>query len=223
MHSTEVMGSVGFDFIVVDQEHAPFDRLAIDSVILACRAVGMSALVRVGDPSPANILNMLDCGAAGVMVPHVENVEIATRIAAACRYRNGKRGFSRTGRAGGYGSADVGNHIASQDAQTLCIAMIEDVGAIDRAEAIASVEGIDAIFVGRGDLSAAMGELSSNTPNVWAAVKNVAEGTRRAGKPMLFVAENPADRNAMTDLGGSAYLVGSDLAFLRRAAIEALA
>jgi len=222
-HTTEVIGSVGYDFIVIDQEHAPFDRLAIDSVILASLVNDMPALVRIGDPSPANILTVLDCGAAGVLVPHVDSAGKAAEVAAACRYRPGSRGFSRTGRAGGYGSAGVAEHIARQDEQILCIAMIEDVAAIDRIEAIASVEGIDAVFIGRGDLSVAMGEVLSSAPRVVEAVRTIAEGVRRAGKPLLTLAESPADRAAMAALGASSFLVGSDLAFLRRAAGQALA
>jgi 2-keto-3-deoxy-L-rhamnonate aldolase RhmA len=221
-HTTEVIGSVGYDFIVIDQEHAPFDRLAIDSVILAGLANGMPALVRIGDVSAANILTVLDCGAAGVLVPHVDSAEKAAQVAAACRYRSGSRGFSRTGRAGGYGAAGVADHIARQDAETLCIAMIEDVAALERIDAIAAVEGIDAIFIGRADLSVAMGEITSSAPRVVDAVTAVAAAVARAGKPLLMLAESVEDRRAMARLGASSFLVGSDLAFLRRAAQQAL-
>ena len=222
-HTTEVIGSVGFDFIVIDQEHAPFDRLSIDSVILASLANGMPALVRIGDASAANILTVLDCGAAGVLVPHVDSAEKAAHAAASCRYRSGSRGFSRTGRAGGYGAAGVAEHIARQDAQTLCIVMIEDVSAIGRIDEIASVEGVDAVFIGRADLSVAMGELTTSAPRVVEAVRTIADAVARAGKPLLMLAESVDDRRAMTELGASSFLVGSDVAFLRRAAQQALA
>ncbi len=221
-HTTELLGTVGFDFVVIDQEHAPFDRLAIDSVILASQANSMAALVRISEASAANILTVLDCGAAGVLVPHVDNAEKAAQVASACRYRNGSRGFSRTGRAGAYGGVGVADHIARQDAQTLCIAMIEDVSAITQIDAIAAVEGVDALFIGRGDLSVAMGEVSSTAPRVNEAVKTIAAAVMRAGKPLLMLAENLADQQAMTALGASSFLIGSDLAFLRRAAQQAL-
>lgn len=223
VYTTELIGSVGFDFIVIDQEHAPFDRVAIDNVILASRAMGISALVRIGDPSASNILSILDCGATGVMVPHVESVDAARSAVAACRYRSGRRGFSRTGRAGGYGAAPIDRHITTQDSETLCIAMIEDVAAIENAEAIASVAGIDAVFIGRGDLSIAMGESATDAPAVQDAVRTIAAGVKRTNKPLLYVAESQADHTVMTDLGGTAFMIGSDLAFLRRAAIQALA
>ena len=222
-HTTEVVASVGYDFVVIDQEHAPFDRHAIDTIILAGKAGNVPTLVRVGDASASNILSVLDCGAAGVLVPHVDSVEKATQIAAACRYRPGSRGFSRTGRAGGYGAASVMDHITRQDDEVLCIAMIEDAAAVERIEAIASVDGIDGIFIGRADLSIAMGEITTSAPRVAEAVRVIAEGTRTSGKLLLTVAESIADREAMRALGASSFLVGSDLAFLRRAAKQSLA
>ena len=222
-HATEVVASLGYDFVVIDQEHAPFDRAAIDTIVLAGFAHAIPALVRVGDASSANILSVLDCGAAGVLVPHVDSVAKARQIAAACRYRGGSRGFSRTGRAGGYGAASVTEHIDRQDREVLCMAMIEDVAAVGEIESIAAVEGIDAIFIGRADLSVAMGETTTSAPAVTEAVKAIAAGVRKAGKVLLTVAESVADREAMQALGASSFLVGSDLAFLRRAALQSLA
>jgi len=223
VHATEVLGALGFDFVVIDQEHAPLDLTQIDTLILAARASGMAALVRISDPAPANILSLLDCGAAGILAPHVDGAEKAAAIASACRYRGGTRGFSRTGRAGGYGSAAVEEHVARQDADVLCIAMIEDPQAIPVIDEIVAVTGIDAVFVGRGDLSVAMGETKMSAPPVLEASAKVGAATRAAGKPLLMLAENPADQVAMAALGATSFLVGSDLGFLRKAASQALA
>src|SRR4051794_25802921 len=84
-HATEIVGAVGFDFTIVDQEHAPFDRGTIDMACLAARAAGTAALVRVAEPTPASILSVLDLGAAGVLVPHVDSADKARQIASACR------------------------------------------------------------------------------------------------------------------------------------------
>jgi 2-keto-3-deoxy-L-rhamnonate aldolase RhmA len=74
-HSTEIIGSLGFDFVIVDQEHSNFDRLSIDAALLAARATGIAALVRVPDVS--HILPALDSGASGVLVPHVDSAGMA--------------------------------------------------------------------------------------------------------------------------------------------------
>src|SRR5262245_19127153 len=124
-HATEILGALGFDFVVIDQEHSPFDRVTIDTMVLGARASDIAGIVRVGDPGDANILSVLDCGAAGVLVPHVDSAEKAQAIAAACRYRGGRRGFANTTRAGGFGEVSFADHIAAQDAQVTCVAMIE--------------------------------------------------------------------------------------------------
>ena len=108
-HATEIIGEVGFDFVVIDQEHSPFDRMATDIALLAARALGIPALVRV--PEPDAILSVLDCGAAGVLVPHVSSAAYAHKIAAACRYRSGKRGFATSTRAGRYTAVPMWRHI----------------------------------------------------------------------------------------------------------------
>ena len=84
-HATEIVGALGFDFVVIDQEHGPFDRTSTDVALLAARALGVPALVRVGGPDA--ILSVLDCGAMGVLVPHVASAAYAREVAAACRYR----------------------------------------------------------------------------------------------------------------------------------------
>src|SRR5260370_10923616 len=70
-HATEILGGVGFDFVVIDEEHAPFARVTIDMALLAARAAGTAGIVRVAEPTPAKLLAVLDDGATGVLVPHV--------------------------------------------------------------------------------------------------------------------------------------------------------
>jgi 2-keto-3-deoxy-L-rhamnonate aldolase RhmA len=99
----EILGQLGFDFVIIDQEHAPFDRAAIDIACLAAPAANIAAIVRVPEVSAASIMAALDCGATGVMVPHCNSPEKAGEIASACRHRGGSRGFATTTRAGSYG------------------------------------------------------------------------------------------------------------------------
>jgi 2-keto-3-deoxy-L-rhamnonate aldolase RhmA len=216
-HATEIVGSVGFDFTIVDQEHAPFDRGTIDMACLAARAVGTAALVRVAEPTPASILSVLDLGAAGVLVPHVDSADKARQIASACRYRGGSRGFSNTTRAGGYGSASFTDHMAAQDSQVTCVAMIEDEAALDSLDAIAAVEGIDAFFIGRGDLTAALGPEATVE-----AVKRITAAARAADRTTMVLVSSRDDARAMRELGATAFVVSNDQSLLRSAASAAL-
>ena len=222
-HTTEIFGDLGYDFVVIDEEHAPFDRRAIDDAIVAARASGVAALVRVASGSPSNLLSVLDCGAIGVLVPHVATLERAREVAASCRYRGGSRGFSNSPRAGRYGGLNLSQHIEHGDAVTTVIAQIEDPSAIAVVDEIARVDGIDALFVGRGDLAAAMGEASPEAPAVRAASERVAQAARSAGKPVLFFVGSLADAAAMRELGGSGFVYASDQSLMRQAAAKALA
>jgi len=221
-HATEILGGLGFDFVIIDQEHAPFDRVDVDRLVLAARASNVAGIVRVGGPDPVNILSVLDCGAAGIFVPHVDSPEVARTIAAACRYRGGNRGFANTTRAGGFGAVSFADHIAAQDSQVVCIAMIEDLAAIDAIDAILAVPGIDAVFVGRGDLTAAIGAPSMTSPETRRVVEPIMAAARRAEMPVIMLCPDRADAADMAALGATAFVVASDHGFLRQAALQAL-
>lgn len=222
-HATEIFGDLGYDFVVIDEEHAPFDRGTIDQALLAARAAGVAALVRVASRAPSNLLSVLDCGAVGVLVPHVSSAEQARDVAQACTYRHGRRGFSNSPRAGSYGRLNLTQHIDLGDATTTVIAQIEDHSALPHVEEIARVDGVHALFVGRGDLAAAMGEASSDAPAVRDAAARVAAAARSAHKPSLFFVGSLEDAAAMRALGGTGFIYSSDQGLMRQAAARALA
>src|SRR5690606_22818818 len=99
----EVLAMSGLDFICIDAEHAPQDRRATDACLTVARALGLPALVRVPEGTPAQILTALDSGAVGVVVPHVFNVERATIAARAAHFGHGGRGFAGSTRWAGLG------------------------------------------------------------------------------------------------------------------------
>ena len=222
-HATEIIGALGFDFVVIDEEHSPFDRLAVDAALLAARAVGTAGLVRVASADAAHLLSVLDCGATGVLVPHVATAAKARDVAAACRYRGGKRGYSGSPRSAGYGSSKMWSYVAEADANVTVIAQIEDPEALDEIDAIAAVEGIDALFIGRGDLTCAMGAKTNDAPEVRDAVERIAKAAKKAGKPIAVFVGGLPEATWLKDYGASAFVVSSDHGFMRRAAAQALA
>ena len=222
-HPIEIIGDLGFDFVVIDEEHAPFDRLAIDSALLAARATGVAGIVRVRDPSPTNLLSALDCGAVGVLVPHISSVELARNVASACRYRKGRRGYSGSPRHAGYGASSMWNTVDAADAATTVIAQIEDPEALDVIDAIVGVEGIDGVFIGRGDLAVSLGAQSSEAPEVRDAVKRIALAARKVQMPICVFVGNKAEASWLQEVGATAFVVSSDQGFIRRAGAQALA
>jgi 2-keto-3-deoxy-L-rhamnonate aldolase RhmA len=222
-HATEILGSLGFDFVVVDEEHAPFDRVATDMVLLAARAAGTAGLVRVPEPSAAAIQAVLDCGATGVLVPHVDSPAKAAAMVEACRYRGGKRGFSNSPRAGRYGQARMWDHVAASDAAVTAIAMIEDPPALDVIDAIVAVEGLDGVFIGRGDLTVALRASETGAAEVVEATGRIARAARSAGKAVAAMVGTIEEARWLRELGASCFIVASDQGFLRQAAARALA
>jgi len=217
-HSIEILGGMGFDFVVIDEEHAPFDRVTIDMGLLAARAVGTAGLVRVAEPTPSKLLAALDDGAAGVLVPHVSSVEKARAIVSACRYRGGSRGFSNSPRAGNYGAVGMWPHVDAQDKSVTVIAMIEDPEALEVIDDIVAVDGLDGVFVGRGDLTVAMGAESPAAPAVRSATERIAKAAAAAGKPVCVMVGSIAEADGFRAMGASAFIVSTDQGLMRQAA-----
>ncbi|MFV3077709.1 HpcH/HpaI aldolase family protein [Niveispirillum fermenti] len=220
VHATEILGDLGFDFVIIDEEHGPFDRAAIDLLLLAARAGGIAGLVRVS--GPGSILPALDMGAAGVVVPHVNSGAEARDAVAAARYAGGSRGFSPSPRAGRYGALGLADHVARADAAVSVTLMIEHPDALRNLEAIAAIQGVDALFLGLGDLAVAMGESSAEAPALRRAAAEICRTAQRHGRALMATAPDVEAGAWLLDLGVSALVVNSDQGFLRKAAAQQL-
>jgi 2-keto-3-deoxy-L-rhamnonate aldolase RhmA len=220
--NTEVLGLDGFDFVILDEEHAPWDRGTLDTALLACRAYRIAGVVRIARPDPNSVLAALDDGAMGVMVPHVASAEMARKVVSWARYRNGIRGAGAS-RGGEYGKNGAKNFDLSDETSAV-ICMIEDRQAVDQIDEIVNVEGVDAIFLGRGDLGLSLSNATVLAPTLDQAVSTIVEACRRAGKPIAALVQSMKSDEAkwLIDLGVTAMVVASDLGFLRQAAGLAL-
>jgi 2-keto-3-deoxy-L-rhamnonate aldolase RhmA len=218
----EVLALEGFDFVVLDEEHAPWSRDTLDRALLACRAYHIAGLVRIARADACSVLSVLDDGAAGIMVPHVDSAEKARQVVSWARYIGGSRG-SGASRGGEYGNRGDDNYRVS-DAQTTVICMIEDRGAVAAAADIAATDGVDGLFVGRADLALSLQNAHEPVPTVKEAVEAVVAAARSAGKPALAVVQSLDSEEArwLLDLGLTSLMVASDLGLLRQAASSEL-
>lgn len=219
-HGTEIIGALGFDFVIIDQEHSPFDRASIDMVLLAARAHNIPALVRV--QGPETILSVLDSGATGVLVPHVVDADYARKVAGLCRYKGG-RGFATSTRAGDYTAVPMWKHIEKSDNEIVVVAQIEDPPALDHLDAIAAVEGIDSLFIGRGDLTAAFGDQQKDPPGVRDASERTAAAALKAKKCVSVFTGGGPETTWLQSLGASMFVLASDQSFLRNGAAREMA
>lgn len=209
----EVLGLTSLDVIAVDVEHAPFGRLQLDHCIAAYRAADMPCLVRVADDSPTQIRNALDSGATGILVPHVTSAEQAGSIVRKAHFGEGGRGYAGSPRAAGYTSKPMADHMRDSSEQTTVVLQIEDLAALDEASAIAAIDGVDCLFVGRVDLAVAMAEPVSS-PAVIDAVKAICAACERAGRAVGMFTPNADEIPMWRDLGASLFLMSSDQSML---------
>jgi 2-keto-3-deoxy-L-rhamnonate aldolase RhmA len=216
-HIVEVLALSSLDVVVLDAEHAPFDRGSLDQCILAARAGGKPVLVRPPSSAHEHILNALDCGADGVILPHICTAEEAADAVKACHYTSGGRGYAGSSRAAGYTTKGMAKHRADAK-NVIVIAQIEDVEGVDNIDAIARVEGIDALFIGRADLTIAYGAETPDDAVVVAAVDRIVAAGKAAGRTTGMFLGRVSDVPMWREQGASLFILGSDQEFLLQGA-----
>jgi len=214
----EVLGRTGLDFIVLDAEHAPLDRHVLDVCLLAAAARGLPALVRLPNDRADTVLGMLDMGAAGVLVPHVDSAVKAREVKASACFLGGNRGISPSGRAGAYGDLSLLDYIERQDAGTAVLCQIEDADGVRNVAEIAAVEDIDCLFIGRADLTVSIGASSIEDPRVREAVVKICAAGRAAGVPLGMFLPSVDGVATFRELGVTMFVIGSDQSLLKSGA-----
>ena len=210
----EVLAHAGLDFICLDAEHAPFDRSGTDACIAVARALGVPILIRVPSASPSDILNALDLGATGIVVPHVDSVEKARAISKAARFGHGGRGYAGSTRWAGYATRKMPELLAQSQEETIVIAQIEEPEGVDAAADIAAIEGIDGLFVGPADLSVAYGKTGTTSPELKEAMTHVGAACAAHGKTYMTWVPTTAQAQDWRRFGFSMFFVASEHAWM---------
>ena len=218
-HVVEVLSYSSLDCLVLDAEHAPFDRAALDMCILAGRAGGKTVLVRPQSANHEQILNALDCGADGVILPHVRTAADAEDAVKACHYVSGGRGYAGSSRAACYTTKGMVKHRADAKG-VIIVAQIEDVEGVDNIEAIAAVEGLDALFIGRADLTISYTAETLDDSIVIDAVDRIVAAGKVAGRTTGMFLGRVSDVPMWREKGASLFILGSDHDFLLQGAAK---
>jgi 2-keto-3-deoxy-L-rhamnonate aldolase RhmA len=216
-HIVEVLAHSPLDVLVLDAEHAPFDRGSLDQCILAARAGGKTVLVRPPSSAHEQILNALDLGADGVILPHIRTADEAADAVKACHYVSGGRGYAGSSRAAGYTTKGMAKHRADAK-NVIVIAQIEDVEGVENIDAIAAVPGIDALFIGRADLTIAYGAETPDDAVVVDAVDRIVAAGKAAGRTTGMFLGRVGDVGMWREKGASLFILGSDHDFLLQGA-----
>lgn len=218
--TAEALGLCGFDFLVVDMEHTPIGPGELAHVLRAIGCTPAMPVVRLAWNDPVLVKQAMDAGAATLMLPFVQTPEEAEAAARAMRYPpEGSRGFAAVHRGSRYGRAP--GYFGRANAGACTIVQLETPEAIERLAAIAAVPGIDALFVGPGDLAAATGHIADiGHADVQALIAHAAKAAAAAGKPIGIVGPNPAMVGRFLDYGYGFAAVASDLALMTGRAVD---
>ena len=212
--SAELMAHQGYDSLTVDLEHGLVDYQAAVPMLQAISTTGVVPLARAPWNEPGIIMKLLDAGAYGIICPMVENEQECERFVGACRYHPaGYRSLGPT-RARLYGGPDYEQHA---NGQILTMAMVETGTAVENINSIVQVPGLDAVYVGPGDLSLSLGltkRLDSDEPALLATLDRIVAACAARGVVAGIHTNDPAYASAMIARGFRFVTVMSDTTLL---------
>ncbi|GAA6199722.1 HpcH/HpaI aldolase/citrate lyase family protein [Aquicoccus sp. SU-CL01552] len=217
--AAEIMGTAGFDWLVIDGEHAPNDIRSIRDQLLALAASPSHPVVRVPIGETWMIKQVLDVGAQTVLVPMVESGDQARELVRACTYPpEGTRGVGAMGgRATMFGS--IPDYIPTADAEICLLVQVESRAGLAALDDILAVEGVDGVFIGPADLSTDMGfQGDSAAPEVRAAIADAIARIKAAGKAPGILGVTEEATQTYHDMGAQFLAVGIDVLLLARTA-----
>ncbi len=216
--------TAGMDSIYVDLEHGSFSLETTGQICMGCLAHGIAPFVRIPSADPSMAARVLDGGALGIIIPHVEDVATAEAMVACAKYPPiGSRSYSSTMPHLDFRPTPTREAMEGINAATAVVAMIESAKGIEIADALAAVPGIDMIHIGTNDLSNALGlDGQLEHPRIREAYRTVWDACRRHGKHLGIggLATKPAFAAELIEMGARYLTTGSDLGFLLGAATE---
>jgi 2-keto-3-deoxy-L-rhamnonate aldolase RhmA len=214
----EMIGCAGYDFVILDTEHALVDPQQLENLIRAAEAVELTPLVRVPEADPAAVLRALDAGAMGIVVPHVRSrADIDAAIAAARYHPEGTRSLNG-GRVPGFGRIDLVEYLGKANAETMIVPRIEDAIAVDALPEILDGGGIDLVLEGAADLSQSYGvPWQTRHPRVRAALRHIHEACRDAALQFCAIPRSREDHQQWRAAGVRAFVLGEERSLAARA------
>lgn len=219
--AAEVVGTAGFDWLIIDGEHGPNDLRSILAQLQVLAAYDVQLVVRTVDQDVARIKQLLDSGAQTLMVPMVESAAEAATLVRAMRYPPaGIRGvgtaLARAARWNG-----VGDYLTHADREVCLLVQVESTRALSALDEILAVDGVDGVFIGPADLAASMGYLGQpGHPEVLAAIEQAIRKIVASGKAAGVLATEPELAVRYQSLGACFLQVGVDTLLLRNAAVS---
>jgi 4-hydroxy-2-oxoheptanedioate aldolase len=218
--AAEILAQCGFDWILLDTEHSPNEVPTMLAQLQSLTGGTATPIVRVAWNDTVLIKRALDIGVQTILVPYVQTAEEAKRAVASTRYPPaGIRGVAGNTRAAGYGRTP--NYLKRADAEMCVLVQVENRTGLENIDAIASVEGVDGVFIGPNDLSAALGHLGDIAhPDSQAAIAGALAKLKAKKKPAGYLTYNVPDAKQRFADGFTFIAVSSDITILQRGGDE---
>ncbi len=218
--TVQLIAHAGFEFVVIDMEHAPHSLDRAVELVFCAQAMGMAALVRLPDQLGSTIQPLLDGGADGLLVPRVADPSVADEITRRMVFApKGERGLGATSRAGRWGFAPLQDYLSQGD-QALRMIQLEDWASLERAAEFAALEHVGGVFIGHGDLFLSSGKPASD-PEVRELTARVLAATREAGVLSGVAVGTPEEARLHLDMGFSLVMLSNDTTLFGKAVAEA--
>lgn len=219
----ELLATCGYDYLLVDAEHGANDVRSVQAQLQAMAAYPVQCLVRPPNHDPSLIKQLLGIGAQTLLAPMVDTAEQAAALVRAMRYPpHGIRGVGTALERSARWNA-VPDYFKRADGNACLIVQIESRTGLQNLDAIAAVEGVDAVFIGPADLAASLGYLGQpGHPQVKAAIADAIGRIVAAGKAAGVFSSDPAAAQEYRAAGASFLALGADTSVLRSAAIKLL-
>jgi len=220
---TEVLGLSGFDFVMADAEHGSLSFKDMEQIARAAELTGTVPIVRVPGILSQDIGRFLDAGASGIVVPNIRNQQEVVQVVQRASYPpKGTRGVAMP-RAAGYGVLGVGEWNSFANEQMMVVIEIETREALDSLDAIVETPGVDVIFMGPLDISAALGVPGEvNHPAVISARRQILAACQRAGVAAGTFAFTADQTRELAAEGFRFFLMGVDFLYMRQGCASAL-
>ena len=219
--TAEVMGNIGFDFLIVDTEHSPMSDGELQNVLIGLHPTESTIVVRVQWNDPVRVKRVLDVGAEGIIFPWINNGEECRRAVASTKYPpDGIRGIGPRRASRLY--PEGGDYIPNANDNILVLVQIERIGAVDILDEILPTPGLDGVMIGPADLGASMGYTKDlGNPAVDDAIARVLAKCKEHGVPFGMFTGTLEKARQWTSQGGQIATVGGDVGFMESAARQA--
>lgn len=216
--TVEMIGHAGYDFVIIDMEHVMINPETVEHMIRAAEATYITTLMRVPEVDTKQILRVLDSGAQGIVIPHVESREQMEKLVQAAKYSPlGKRSLS-SGRPAAFGKGSLVDYMKQANEQIMLVPMIESRLGVERIADILSVQGLDMVLEGAADLSQSYGmPWQTDAAVVQEGLQRVWEASRAAHIPYCAIPRKTGQYDAWVKQGVHAFVLGDERGIAFRA------